>query len=206
LIVPNPSEQLLKAANHKSSEHRLWRSEGKLLLIAAPFREGRHFATKPAEFVPIISEFEKLHKQGFVHGDIRGFNTVFTSKQDQGWLIDFDFGGKEHEETTVYPKGYKQALVDGKRPGREGELIEQWHDWKSLGNLIFDCHIFNDPAGDTPTDLRLRKLITAEKWLFSINRENPPTESMIADLKALCHDLSTNGWTLRPEDSFGQSL
>ena len=82
-------------------------------------------------FLPIISELEKLHNDGFVHGDIRGFDTVFTDQEGQGWLIDFDFGGKESEATTAYPFGYKRTLDDGFRPGFEGKRIEYWHDWYS---------------------------------------------------------------------------
>jgi len=101
VIVPNPGEQVLEATGHTASEHPLWWSKGKLLVIAAPCREGRHFAKTPAEFVPIIGKLKKLHESGFVHGDMRGFNAVFPSAQDQGWLIDCDFGGKQHEATTV---------------------------------------------------------------------------------------------------------
>eukprot|EP00978_Attheya_sp_CCMP212_P022160 scaffold65752_cov58-Attheya_sp.AAC.1 len=87
----------------------LWESEGKLLVIAAPFREGRHFAKTPAEFIPIFDALKSLHESGFVHGDIRGFNTVFTDAaegeaEDKGWLIDFDFGGKEDKPTTEQSK------------------------------------------------------------------------------------------------------
>jgi hypothetical protein len=101
LVISNPEQE----HGQDLEEHPLWWSEGKLLVIAAPYREGRHCAQTPAEFEPIISELEKLHKAGFVHGDIRGFNTVFTDVPGHGWLIDFDFGGKEDEATTVYPEG-----------------------------------------------------------------------------------------------------
>jgi tRNA A-37 threonylcarbamoyl transferase component Bud32 len=34
----------------------------------------------------IIQALEKLHEDGFVHGDIRGFNTVFRTKEKAGSL------------------------------------------------------------------------------------------------------------------------
>jgi hypothetical protein len=108
VIVPSPGERGNDAADHSSSkEHRLWRSQGELVVFETPFREGRHFAKKPGEFVPIIQALEKLHEDGFVHGDIRGFNTVFSENEGEGWLIDFDFGGREGKPTTVIPRGYK---------------------------------------------------------------------------------------------------
>jgi hypothetical protein len=44
---------------------------------------------------------KKLHSDGLVHGDIRGYNTI--NGQDHSYLIDFDFGGKE--KVVKYPPG-----------------------------------------------------------------------------------------------------
>jgi hypothetical protein len=138
VIIPCPDEQVHEAADNSSSEeHRLWRSPGELMVICALYRTGRHFAETPREFVPIIEALEQLHHDGFVHGDIRGFNTVFSSELKEGWLIDFDFGGKEDKKTTVFPKGYNVMLIDGLRYGTEGGLVKKWHDWYALGSLIF---------------------------------------------------------------------
>jgi hypothetical protein len=165
LIVPTLSEQELEGADHSSLEHRLWRPGSKLLVIATPYREGRHYAKTQAEFVPIISELEKLHQAGFVHGDIRGFNTVFTDAENHDWLIDIDFGGKEHEARTVYPEGYKQHLHDGKRIGREGKQIEKWHDFYALGHLFFGVHDFV-VGDDLAHQLLSRRLVAAAyEWM-----------------------------------------
>jgi hypothetical protein len=197
-----PTEQP-KAADHPSSEHWLWRFEGKLLVIVAPYREGRHFAKKPGEFVPIISELEKLHKAGYVHGDIRGFNTVFTDVKDQGWLIDFDFGGKE-EESPVYPKGYKPSLRDGERLGSGEKPIAKWHDWWSLGRLIFGKHILDYPAGaDTMPELFMRSSRAQLSWM---KLENQPPPNMIEELKRLFRDLDKNGWTVKPSPNFQEAI
>jgi tRNA A-37 threonylcarbamoyl transferase component Bud32 len=69
-------------------------------------------ARKLTSFVPVISQLEALHSKGFVHGDIRGFNVVFGKTDEEGWLIDFDFGGKLGRK---YPKGYRTALDDFRR-------------------------------------------------------------------------------------------
>jgi hypothetical protein len=68
--------------------------EHTLLIIAAPYRHGGHVAKQPKSFLPIISHLEELHEKGFVHGDIRAFNTVFgvqdkdNDNDKEGWLID----------------------------------------------------------------------------------------------------------------------
>jgi hypothetical protein len=47
-------------------------------------------------------------KRGLAHGDIRSFNTAFN-ESPYGWLIDFNFGGKEDQETTKYVYGTPMA-------------------------------------------------------------------------------------------------
>jgi hypothetical protein len=76
---------------------------GELVVFETPFREGRHFAKKPGEFVPLFCS-EKPRRR-FLHGDIRGFNTVFSENEGEGWLIDFDFGGKDNQQ--LCSRGYK---------------------------------------------------------------------------------------------------
>jgi len=95
--------------NDKNPESRT------LEIIATPYREGVHEAKLPKAFLPIIDQLQELHEKGFVHGDIRAFNTVFGETADEGWLIDFDFGGKVG--ATVYPSGYRAVLEDGLRLG-----------------------------------------------------------------------------------------
>jgi thiamine kinase-like enzyme len=66
------------------------------VVFETPFREGRHVAKKPGISCQLFKP--QLHEDGFVHGDIRGFNTVFSENEGEGWLIDFDFGGKENQQ------------------------------------------------------------------------------------------------------------
>ena len=154
---------------------RLWRYEGKLLIISTPYHEGMHYAKSPRHFLPVIDHLVQLHRQDYVHGDIRAYNMVLNydtpsadtkasavgtnctttgstasdSKSCEGWLIDFDFGGKKG--AVKYPKGYKNMLHDGIRPGKEGEKITIMDDWKSLIGLIFHTHRFVEKVGAQAT-------------------------------------------------------
>jgi len=139
----------------------LWEYEGKLQIITTPYHPGLHYAAHPHHFLPIIDQLVQLHRQGLVHGDIRGMNMVLQydpprSESDQvvvgvrnkddygkyckGWLIDFDYGGKHG--VVSYPKGYQFLLHDGERPGREGKTITIMDDWLSLIALITRQHFF----------------------------------------------------------------
>jgi hypothetical protein len=127
------------------------------LVISIPYLDGKHVATRPKAFIPIIDHLVALHNDGFVHGDIRASNTVLNysdtdnNKDPEGWLIDFDFGGRKTE--AKYLDGYNAYLPDGLRyHGRKGAEIETWHDWYALGQLIFDIHRFDLPEDATPEE------------------------------------------------------
>jgi hypothetical protein len=139
-------------------------------LVSTPYRFGVHYASRPRSFLPIIDTLYRLHENNFVHGDIRGFNTVFEKFEHQvekpeGWLIDFDFGGGF--ETTLYSAGYRSELVDGDRVHVEAKgttKIEQWHDWYALGRLIFQIHGFSKPETNA-NDLCVRRCYDLNKML-----------------------------------------
>ena len=71
-----------------------------------------------------------------------------SNNTPQGWLIDFDFGGKVQEKVS-YPPGYKNDLSDGRRFGEEGQSIEKWHDWYALGHIVFNLHRLRSPHKST---------------------------------------------------------
>ena len=43
---------------------------------------GLHHARRQTDFLPIVDQVQFLHRQGFVHGDIRAYSTVFNSDED----------------------------------------------------------------------------------------------------------------------------
>lgn len=118
-LDPGNSNRSTPTGWSSSSDDSFWETTSRnngLLLLATPYRVGGHVAKRPKAFLPIIDQLEALHKEGFAHGDIRAFNTVFTEQDGQGYLIDFDFGGKFGR---FYPKGYRHTLPDGMRLGGE---------------------------------------------------------------------------------------
>jgi hypothetical protein len=159
----------------------------KLLIIAVPYREGRHYAEYASDFVPIVKQLQSLHEAGYVHGDIRAFNTVFKNEKE-GWLIDFDFGGKF--PGIKYPAGYKPVLEDGRRVGQEKESITPREDWYALGKLIFDIH---NVSSDTsiPQNIRIWKKL----------KENP-TSDEVQDLINFLMSDDQKGIQLERDEAF----
>ena len=187
--------------------------EKQLLVISTPFRKGSHVAQRPRDFLPIIDHLEKLHKAGYVHGDIRAHNTVF-SEGGTGFLIDFDNSGKAGE--AVYPKGYNPLLLDGYRVGREGEKIKVWEDWYALGRLFFDVHEIEPPSEDVGpwwkrlpmgfgngNDLRSDFSKCKEYWL---KVRGDVGQDKVAELKALLKQLDEKNCTINPSINFKKCL
>ena len=180
-----------------------------LLVIAVPHREGEHVAKHPISFIPIIDQLEKLHEAGFVHGDIRAFNTIFgATKEDKGYLIDFDFSGIPG---TLYPPGYKKSLDDGQRFTGEDNKMQKWHDWYALGRLIFVIHEFCVPNDgiDPELDKNYTKLLR-----FWMNIKEPEPDNMdklremykIDELREMLKKLDEAGIEVQPSKVFNLEL
>jgi serine/threonine protein kinase len=166
------------------------------LVIAIPFRKGHHVAKHPGDFLPIIDHLEKLHEAGYVHGDIRAYNTLFQGSQ--GFLIDFDFGGKKCEQ-LFYPQGYNQLLPDGMRKGRGGMKIEVWHDWYALGWLIFVVHHIRKPVAKDEQQLWYLYLDCKDYWMAL--KTAPPKEKIL-ELKDVLSKVQDRGWMIELGSTF----
>jgi len=207
-IVELPGEDAIVAPEsencHINDKFWIKSKERTLLIIAAPYRRGSHAAKKAGAFVPIIDQLEALHEKGFVHGDIRAFNTVFGDQENEGWLIDFDFGGKLG--STCYPRGYRRNLADGHRLGDGDDEAEnkipQWHDWYALGRLIFFVHEFVRPEGVLAHQV-VQFFDVVEAWRLL---SQDPTPKMIAGLRACLVSLDEQGWTVSPNRQFKAEL
>lgn len=129
----------------------VWQFRGKFTVISVPFYKGRHHARRISEFIPVLRQLKRLHENGFVHGDLRCCNIVFGA----GRLIDFDFGGKVDRErgSPTYPRGYKQALIDGHRRGAAGKPVTIIDDMYAMTAVIFRLHRIEPPAAaDDPEE------------------------------------------------------
>lgn len=191
--------------NGGSCDDSFWssKSQGRgLLIIATPYRVGGHVAKSAKVFLPVIAQLELLHRKGFVHGDIRAFNTVFGEQDDEGWLIDFDFGGQIG--ATYYPDGYRRNLDDGTRIGCEKAIIEKWHDWYALGKLIFTVHNINLPIGFSEQhELKLGRM---ERFWGIKGISMEPSESEKEELKSFLREIDEQGWQVTPSPAFQAAL
>jgi tRNA A-37 threonylcarbamoyl transferase component Bud32 len=62
-----------------------------LLVLSVPYHQGRHCATSLSELVPLVKKLKALHEAGFVHGEIRRFNILFS--EEDSHFIDYELAG-----------------------------------------------------------------------------------------------------------------
>lgn len=72
-----------------------------------------------------------IHEWGFVHGDVRACNIIFS--QDSSFLIDYDLASKAGE---LYPIGFVHHDQERHPEARAGHPMHPVHDWFALGVII----------------------------------------------------------------------
>ena len=191
----------IDSATHNSFGIRCsWPLSQKTLIqvVSTPYREGSHLAMRPKHFLPIIAQLQDLHGLGFVHGDIRAFNTVFSNEVDfPAYLIGFDLGG-QHGKAT-YPKCYQRQLDDGSRIGVGGGKLLKWHDWNAMGKLIFFIHKIVPPEG---VAYHYDDYALKEFWTSGISTD--PSQDDIDKLEWHLQRLNEAGWRVVKSDLFSQ--
>ena len=189
----------------------LWQSKGQLKVISTPYHEGKHYATHPNQYLPIVDRLEELHNNGYVHGDIRAYNMVLNyedANNPKGWLIDFDFGGRINERPK-YPSGYVHSLDDGFRLGKPGKAIEDDHDWYALGQIIFSkCYTLTHPdIGRVTADVTNELLVNIPQKFFCLKGDYSNLQGgAVTFLRNYLRLAADNGFEFNLTDSFQKSL
>ena len=84
-----------------------------------------------------MNDLGTLHELGYVHGDIRSENLVFSQENGKAWIIDFDLAGKEG---TYYPVNYNHLRINKRHStAKAGFPRKKEHDRNAL-SVIFGRH------------------------------------------------------------------
>jgi hypothetical protein len=185
---------------------------GELLVVKIPYIKGEHFARNPMDFVEVIRFLQKMHEEGYVHGDVRAFNMIIRKG-----LIDFDYGGSI-EQGRTYPPGYRDDLPDGFRLGVEEKVITTWHDWYALIKVVFKVHEVKPPT-IALTDLqelvqkealsqRLDEFVLLlEEHGDGCPEPTPEAQKELPDkLVKFLKDAQDSDWKIKLDDRFKASL
>jgi hypothetical protein len=188
-------------------EEDLSQYKRRLLVIATPFIEGTHFAKSIQQFVPLVEQLRDLHRDGYVHGDIRARNIAFA-EGDGSRLFDWDLGGQV--DTVVYPKGYNNVLADGTRRNKPGGLISRSDDWFAFSKVAFGVHKIEPPlvSLDKDSGTTLAAMYRRRDELGKVPSEmnDKDIDSRAGELIDFFRKATESGWTVKPGETFLEDL
>jgi len=98
--------------------------------------KGNHQPKSVEHFVPILLALQKIHDEGYVHGDIRLCNLIFNEDGLNSWIIDFDMASKGGRYSSNYNCSGDIKERYSKDMGTKEMKPE--HDRHSLGYLMRD--------------------------------------------------------------------
>jgi hypothetical protein len=113
-------------------------TDGRIKVLTYEYIEGDHRPTSVSQFKGALTTLKVLHEAGFVHGDIRLANIIFTL--DNSYLIDFDLSRKAG---SIYPIGYA-VLGERHKDARSGTVMLPEHDRHSMSKIMAMVDIKSD--------------------------------------------------------------
>lgn len=106
--------------------------------------DGSHKVTAPRQLQSVVEQLMRLHMDGYVHGDVRLPNMLFTEDACEpfGYLIDFDFCRKADADTPMYLPSYNtQGIPERHRDAMANMPMRIEHD---VHSMIWICnHVYS---------------------------------------------------------------
>jgi serine/threonine protein kinase len=69
--------------------------KGKVKILSYPYRVGSYHPNSVSQIIEVLQILRTLHIRGYVHGDIRIENIIFSS--NCSLIIDYDFARQKNE-------------------------------------------------------------------------------------------------------------
>jgi hypothetical protein len=104
-------------------------SKGRVELLSYPYKEGSFHPRTVVQIMTIIKSLHALHSKGYVHGDIRIENLIYSSNGKDVYIIDYDFARKEGEH---YPECYNADVPGRHKAAKRNCIMDKFHDWYAL--------------------------------------------------------------------------
>jgi hypothetical protein len=104
-------------------------------ILSYCYLDGSHLPNSIAQFLAVFLFVARMHKAGYVHGDLLLRNLIFAPVASRSQPIDFDWSGPVNQ--ARYPAGFQLLVPDGGRHSsvRPMELLMPTHDWFALGEI-----------------------------------------------------------------------
>ena len=106
-------------------------TDGRFVILAYDYIEGDHSPKCLKGFAGVVCALHIIHEHGYVHGDVRACNIIFS--KDSSFLIDYDLAMQEGER---YPVGFVHHNHEKHTDARAGHPMRKVHDRFTLGVII----------------------------------------------------------------------
>ena len=130
-----PNVELLQAVGAYNSSVINLTKDGRFVMLAYTYSEGDQIPTSMEGFAGVVGAPHIIHEQGFVHGDVRAYNIVFS--QDSSFLIEYNLARKAGARYPIGFVHYEQERHPAARAGYQMyPLHDPLHDRYALGIII----------------------------------------------------------------------
>jgi len=127
-----PNLELLQAVGEfKALDQISLTSDNHCVMLKYQYIDGSHSPSKFSQFAGVTKMLHKVHEEGFVHGDVRLSNIIFSG--DTSYLIDYDLAGKE--DNRLYPAAYNR-IPERHQHAKARLLMRKVHDRFSLAQIM----------------------------------------------------------------------
>ncbi len=139
-------------------------------LMTYIYRDGRHYTQHPMQFFSLLEKLNKVHCRDYVHSDLRTVNVIFSTQNEEAFIIDFDMAGRVG---SLYPDDYITTDYERHPQAKASSPREKIHDVYSIDMMIFNSfgNIYNDAStnlctlyeNNTPEDFlsKIREYLSA---------------------------------------------
>ena len=122
----HPNEELLNLLGLTFELTNL-SQDGRLRILKYPYIPGDHTPDNVQHFKGAVESLEKIHKNGYIHGDIRIENVIFM-EDSNSCLIDFDLARRDDDDNPCYyPKNYNDISVRHPETSGNSRMLKE-HD------------------------------------------------------------------------------
>ena len=124
-----PNRKLLDALGEPYSSWKIEDGPCGIKILVYDYIEGTSWPTSRLAWIQVLKQVEKIHSQGYVHGDLLPRNLIFND--DAGYVIDFDLMRKEG---GLYVAGYNHSAFGAYRhkDAHAGNKMQKEHDLCAL--------------------------------------------------------------------------
>lgn len=108
---------------------------GRVRILSYPLKKGCHRPRNLLQIAIMIENLYNIHSKGYVHGDIRIENLLYSYDGKEAYILDCDFANKEN---SIYPLVYNSDVFGRHMNAKPSQTMIKTHDRYSLHCCVLE--------------------------------------------------------------------